>query len=392
MRTTATGQEPTVACPKCGTRIEITKVLSEQAQEQVRQQLQDQWNQEQGKQEEAFKVRLRQAAEKAAADAREAAVIEVADLKTALVTREKQVTDLRKTELQLRERARELDDQKQEQELEVARRLDEGRAEVESVVTRRLTEEHRLGDLAKDKQLADMRRELEDASRRAQQGSQQIQGEALELDLEETLRREFPEDDIQPVQVGQRGADVLHVVRGHRGGAGCILWESKNTKAFSDRWLPKLREDQRQAGAAIAVLVTKTMPEEGMQFGQRDGVWITTPAAALPLAVVLRYALLEVGRARVASQNQNEKHAALYTYLSGTEFKQRIEGILEPLLNLLTDHEREERARQAAGARREKAIKQAITGLAVLYGDVSGVVGGVLPRIERLELPPPQAA
>lgn len=133
--------------------------------------------------------------------------------------------------------------------------------------------------------------------------------------------------------------------------------------------------------------MTRALPEGITSFAQRDGVWIACPAAAAPLAHVLRFGLLEAARARIASQNQNEKQAALYAYLSGVEFKQRIEGILEPLAFLLCEHEREERAHQAGAARREKAIKQAITSLAVLYGGVSGVVGEALPRIDQLELP-----
>ena len=213
----------------------------------------------------------------------------------------------------------------------------------------------------------------------------------MEADLEESLREAFPPDAIEPVATGQRGADLLQKVRDARGAAvGGILWEIKNTKVFSDKWLGKLREDQRACGADIAVIVTKAMPDGIASFGQQDGVWIVSPSLAPALAGALRHGLLETARARVASDNQNEKQAALYAYLSGLEFKQRIESILEPLLALHAEQEKDRRAIEAGWARKEKALRQAITGLAQLYGGVSGVVGGVLPRIEQLELPAPE--
>lgn len=296
----------------------------------------------------------------------------------------------RETELGLRRRERELAERTKALELDTQRRLQEEGAKIEAAVIQRLGEQHRLESMATDKKLADLQQQLADAHRRAQQGSQQTQGEALEVDQETALRQEFPQDNITSFNVGQRGADLLQEVRDARGASvGGILWEDKNTKNFSDKWLAKLREDQRNCGAIVAVLVTKALPQDITQFAQRDGVWIASPCAAIPLAHVLRFGLIEAARARVASQNQNEKQAALYAYLSGVEFKQRIEGILEPLAFLLGEHDREERAHQAGAARREKAIKRAIASLATLYGGVSGVVGGALPRIDRLELPPP---
>lgn len=383
--------EPTIGCPNCGTKIPLSAALSAQVREQVRVQFEAAQREKEIRLQAEFERRLKTASETAASEARNAQALEFADMQERIKERETEVETLRKNELELRKRERELAEQKDKLELETARRLQEEKEKVEKAAIERLAELHRLQDLAKDKMLSDLRMQLAEANAKAQQGSQQTQGEAMEADLEQCLRTAFPQDVIEPVATGQRGADLLQKVLDSRGAdMGGILWEIKNTKAFSEKWLGKLREDQRECGAAIAVIVTKTLPEDITSFGQRDGVWIVSPALAPALAIALRYGLVETARARIASENQNEKQAALYAYLSGLEFKQRIDSILEPLLALHAEQEKDRRAIEAGWARKERAIRQAITGLAQLYGGVSGVVGGVLPRIEQLELPGPE--
>ncbi|MGH7510870.1 MAG: DUF2130 domain-containing protein [Gemmatimonadales bacterium] len=390
MSTSERGAEPAIVCPNCGTKVQITKALGAQVEQEVRRQFEADLARKDQEHKKEIDRLVREAKEKAGTQVREAQALEIEDLRQQLAVREEEVETFRETELGLRRRERELVERAKGLELETQRRLQEEGGKIEAAVIQRLAEQHRLESIAKDKKLADLQQQLSDAHRRAQQGSQQTQGEALEVDQETALRQEFPLDNITSFNIGQRSADLLQEIRDTRGvSVGSILWEDKNTKNFSEKWLAKLREDQRNCRAVVAVLVTKALPEDITSFAQRDGVWIASPAAAVPLAHVLRFGLIEAARVRIASQNQNEKQAALYAYLSGVEFKQRIEGILEPLAFLLSEHEREERAHQAGAARREKALKQAITSLAALYGGVSGVVGGALPRIDRLELPPP---
>ncbi|MBK6781935.1 MAG: DUF2130 domain-containing protein [Gemmatimonadetes bacterium] len=346
---TATPQgEPTIGCPNCGTKIPLSEALSAQVREQVRVQFEAAQHAEDEQQQAEFERRLKAVRETAANDAREKQALELADMQERIKEREGEVETLRKNELELRKRERELADRQQNLELESARRLQLDKEKVEKAAIDRLTEQHRLQDLAKDRMLSDLREQLAEANAKAQQGSQQTQGAAMEADLEESLREAFPPDAIEPVATGQRGADLLQKVRDARGAAvGGILWEIKNTKVFSDKWLGKLREDQRACGADIAVIVTKAMPDGIASFGQQDGVWIVSPSLAPALAGALRHGLLETARARVASDNQNEKQAALYAYLSGLEFKQRIESILEPLLALHAEQEKDRRAIEA---------------------------------------------
>lgn len=175
-----------------------------------------------------------------------------------------------------------------------------------------------------------MARTIEELKRKAEQGSQQSQGEVLELELEELLRGRFPTDLIEPVGKGELGADVVQQVNGSVGQpAGIILWESKRTKAWSDGWLAKLRDDQRRCGADVALIISQALPKHIEQFDLLDGVWVAHPRCALPVAVALRQTLIEVNSSRMVQQGQQTKMEQVYHYLTGNKFRQRVEAVVE---------------------------------------------------------------
>ena len=256
---------------------------------------------------------------------------------------------------------------------------EQGRREAEDELRLKLTE--------KDQTIESMRRQLEDAQRKAEQGSQQLQGEALELTLESLLASRFPYDLIEPVPKGEHGGDVLQRVRSPHGLlCGTILWESKNTKAWSDTWLAKLRDDQRTAKAEVAVLVSHVLPKDMETFSQIDGVWITHPRAAYPVAFVLRQTLIEVAASRQIAVGQQTKTELLYQYLTGTEFRQRVEAIIDAFTAMRDDLDRERKALLKQWAKREKQIEQVIHATSGMWGDLQGIVGKSLTEIEGLSL------
>jgi hypothetical protein len=163
-----------------------------------------------------------------------------------------------------------------------------------------------------------MQRQIEDLKRKAEQGSQQLQGEVLELELEAALRANFPHDAIEPVGKGEFGGDVVQRVITPMGQAcGALLWETKRTKNWTDGWLAKLRTDQRAAGAELAILVSTALPKGIETFGCVDGVWVTDHRFVLPLAVALRQSLIEIAATRQAHEGQETKAALVYQYLTG---------------------------------------------------------------------------
>ncbi len=200
------------------------------------------------------------------------------------------------------------------------------------------SDEHRLKDLEKDKKISDMLKTIEELKRKGEQGSMQTQGEVLELDLEGLLKTQFPSDDIQPVPKGMRGADIIQKVHSRTGQyCGTIIWETKRTKRWSDEWLTKLKEDQREAKADIAVIATEALLEGVKLFRQVDGVWVTDFGLAGCLAEVLRAGLMQVAMAKVSAVGKNEKMEALCQYLSGPEFRQRVEAVVEVFVAMRDD-------------------------------------------------------
>ena len=202
-----------------------------------------------------------------------------------------------------------------------------------------------------------MRKQIEDLKRRAEQGSQQLQGEVQELELENLLRTKFPFDAIEPVPKGEFGGDVLHRVVGTGGqSGGTILWETKRTKNWSDAWLTKLREDQRTAKAEIAVIVSQILPKGVETFEMVEGVWVTHPRAALPVAFILRQSLLELATARQSTEGQQTKTEMVYQYLTGPRFRQRVEAIVEAFTSMQDDLTAEKKVIQRQWAKRQTQI------------------------------------
>jgi hypothetical protein len=288
-------------------------------------------------------------------------------------------------ELALRKEKRELEDQKAALELEVARRVDAQIAQVREAARKDALDERQLKEREKDLQIAGMLKQIEELKQKAEQGSQQIQGEVLELDLEESLRRAFPVDDILPVPKGTFGGDISQRVRDPSlGDCGLILWESKRTKHWNSEWITKLKDDQRAAKALFAILVTDQLPAEVASFALHCGVWVTNRACAMGLAAALRAGMMQLAAARRAQEGQQGKMEILYNYLSSDHFKHRMEGIFEPFMTLREQLESEKRSAHTAWAKREKQLDRALASTCGLYGDLGGIIGQSLPAIEQL--------
>jgi hypothetical protein len=222
----------------------------------------------------------------------------------------------------------------------------------------------------------------------AEQGSMQLQGEVLELDIENQLRTAFVHDLVEEVSKGIRGADVQHSVRTNSGNAcGMILWETKRTKNWSGGWIDKLKEDMRASKAELAVLVSQILPDGVKHFGLVDGVWVCDYISALPLAAALRSGLINAAMARLAETGKAGKMEELYAYLCSHEFRQHIEAVVESFVAMQDDLLRERRAMEKAWGAREKQITRAIQHTAQLYGSIQGIAGSAaLPEIKTLQL------
>lgn len=271
-------------------------------------------------------------------------------------------------------------------QIEMKNKFQEDKDKIKEELRNKIEDEHKLKDLENFKKMQDVLKANEELKRKLEQGSQQTQGESLELTLETKLRQEFPNDEISEVKKGVRGADITQlVVDKLNRKCGSILWESKNAK-WSDGWIEKLKEDQRQAKADLAVLVSVNLPEGINTFNFVKGVWICSWTSFIPLALALRFNLINIYFERQNAQGVDEKMKVLYEYLTGNEFKHRVEGIVEAFGTLQDDIEREKRWFSSKWARQEKEIRKVIDHTHGMYGDLQGVTGRALPEIKSLEL------
>ncbi|MCL2659169.1 MAG: DUF2130 domain-containing protein, partial [Acidobacteriaceae bacterium] len=248
-------------------------------------------------------------------------------------------------------------------------------------------DEERLRAAEKDQKIASMQRTIEELQRKAEQGSQQTQGEVQELALESLLRSKFPYDTIEPVPKGEFGGDTIQRVVSPGGVmAGTILWESKRTKNWSNGWLSKLRDDQRAAHAEISVLVTQALPEGVETFEFIDGVWVTHPRVIAPIAMMLHNTLIEINNARLINEGQQTKAEMVYQYLTGPRFRQRVEAIVEAFSSMQEDLDKERKAIMKQWVKRSGQIERVMNATVGMYGDLQGIAGKSIQEIEGLNL------
>ena len=336
---------------------------------------------EKAKQIEAERQQIRDEAKKSA---QEETNKSLSELQEKLAAKDKKLAEAQEAELKLRQEKLKFEEEKKAFELEVARRTDA----VKEAVSKAKDEEFRLKELDLTKKQDDLRKQLEEMKRKMEQGSQQAQGEVLELHLETQLRNCFDEDEIVEVAKGVHGGDVAQHVRSDTGqDCGQILWECKRTKAWSEGWIDKIKQDMLAAKAQIGVIVTSALPKGILSFECREGVWVTTPALAMPLAMALRSTLIEVAAARRSIEGMQGKTELVYQYISGTQFKARVLAILEGFQGLQEELEAEKRVTMKNWARREKQLERVIANTAGMYGDLSGIIGKSMPAIEHLESP-----
>ena len=406
-----------IKCPECGAEFPLSQAMSKDMEIEFSKKYQQQLKalEEKAEKELAFKaaeadkkIKAEQAKfekkeqelkaemesaqaklkEEAKKKAEEGLKVELDDLKEQLEAKSKRLEESQKQELEIRKKQRELEEREKSLELETARRIDEERNKVQEETSKAIEEQHRLKDAEKDKQMSDMKKQIDELKRKAEQGSQQNQGEVLELELEEMLKEEFVFDEIEPVSKGVKGADVVQTVKTQSGKiCGKILWETKRTKTWSDKWLQKLKDDQRDAKADVAVIVSEVLPPGLTHFRQIEGVWVASLGSANSLALALRVILTKVAIEKSLQEGKAEKKELVYNYLTGPEFRNRVEAIVESFVGMKEELDREKRAMNKMWDKREKQIERVVLNIGGMQGDIEGLAGMSLPKIETLELP-----
>jgi hypothetical protein len=389
--------EPRIVCPKCNASIKLTQSLAAPLLASARKHLEQQFaEREKGIVDKQIAKRLRNAraaiskSETAKAQRIFGAKIErrdalLAELQNNLKANNAKLAKAQKAQAQVIRKARELDDAKLKLNLSIESKVQaslvavrhQAKAEAEDGLKAKVSE--------REAQIAGMRRQIEDLRRKADQGSQQLQGEALEFELETLLRDRFSEDVVEAIPKGEFGGDIVQRVRTGAGQiCGTMLWEAKSTKAWNNRWLAKLRNDQRAANADIGLIVSNVLPAGLETFDRIDNVWVTKQRFAIPLAVVLRQALIEACNTRQTAKGQQTKMEMVYQYLTGPQFRRRIDVIVEKFTDMQSDLDRERKAMVRIWAKREEQLRSVLDSSAGLYGDLQGIAGRALPELESL--------
>ncbi|MCH8839616.1 MAG: DUF2130 domain-containing protein [Planctomycetes bacterium] len=401
-----------VTCPQCRTEFPIDQVLSAQLDAEIRGELQAEYSEKTRKlaedrdqlaqrrkqldaQQEQVDQQVREEVAKeratilakARVEAQQAVAIEIKDRDDQLKGAAEKIEAFQEQELQLRQKKRELEEQAEKQELETERWKDAERKKIREATLKQAEEQNQLKLAESEHRIGSLRKQIDELKRKIEQGSQQTQGEVLEIALENLLTEQFPSDVIKPVAKGVKGGDVIqHVFDGNGRECGSILWETKRTKSWNDKWLSKAIDDQQEAKTSCACIVSSALPESIPYFGEISGVWIASWPCARSAAMALRRVLIESSQARLATEGQHGKMEHVYNYLSGHEFRNRIRGLVEPYIEMQADLESEKRAFNKHWNKRQKQLDRAISSTTGLFGDLQGIIGNELQEIEGMDL------
>lgn len=370
-----------ILCPHCGKQVELSEAFTHQMAETIRQE-------EAAKHKAELEKTKLEAEERALKKAKESLELQVKNSQNEAEEASKRNKQLQEQLLELTAELRRMKQKDEERELEMKKQMLRERELIEVEVAKAEQEKARLERMELQKKLEDTQKALEDAQRKAHQTSQQLQGEVLELDLENQLKDFFQTDEILPVPKGIDGADLIQKVKNKFGQtAGTIIWETKRTKAWSGSWTTKLRDDKRRVDANVAIIVSEVLPEGVETFQFYEGVWVTNYKYAVALASVIRSGLMEVAIARATAAHKDERLEALFNYLTKDGFRNKFEVQVESLVALKNDLDTEQRSTVRLWKKREMQLKRLMSNTAVMYGELQGILGSSLPALPSLESP-----
>jgi len=406
-----------ITCPKCGTEIDVQNVLTHQIEDDLKKTYELKYSEDKRmfddqalelekaridfenvkKKEEALiqervhklvKDQEKQIEAKLVAKIESEKADEVELLQKELNEKSKKLKELNKSKAEISKLKREKDELR-----------DLILAETQEAINKELSEEkikirqseHEKSELAikeLEKKLADQKKLTEEMQRKQEQGSMQLQGEVQELAIEEWLANKFPLDTITEIKKGARGADCIQTIHTRtKQNCGTIYYESKRTKDFQPSWIEKFKNDIRDKGSDIAVLVTEAMPSDMERMGMKDGIWICTYEEFKGLCVVLRESIIQLSDALVSQENKGEKMTMLYDFLTSNEFRLQIEGIVEGFTQMKSDLETEKRSITGHWKKREKQIDKVVLNTNFMYNSIKGIAGNAIQDVKALEMP-----
>ncbi|MES9833049.1 MAG: DUF2130 domain-containing protein [Candidatus Thiodiazotropha sp. DIVDIV] len=406
-----------IKCPNCGEEIDVNEILYHQLDEELKKKYNDQIAKERNElkaTEEKLKVEqeaienekanykdklataiqdgIKAGSEKLQIKLRKQAEEEqeerLAVLQKELATKSDQVKELNKFKADIERLKREKDELKDKIELEAQQKINQTLSEEKEKIRKSEAEKAQLNISEKEQIINQLKEQLQEAQRKADQGSMQLQGEVQEIAIEEWLSIQFPLDSIDEIKKGERGADCLQTINTHsRTNCGTIYYESKRTKNFQPTWIEKFKADIRDRNADIGVLVTEAMPADMDRLGLKEGIWVCSFDEFKGLCTVLRESVIQLSMAITTQENKGEKMGMLYDFLTSNEFRLQIEAIVEGFTQMKTDLESEKRSMQGIWKKREKQIEKVLLNTNHMYSSIKGIAGSAVQSVALLEFP-----
>jgi len=408
-------RENVIKCPECGAEINVNEILYKQLEVQIKQDFET----KNARREKEYEKKLKEiqaekkdiekereqlkelvdkevlqkvAAEKAKLEKTLRQKIEdeqagqVKELQAELQQKTEKVKELNKAKADIERLKREKDELSEQIALEKEKEFTEQLKKEKLRIKKQVDDENYLKIKEKEKIIDDLKGQLDEAKRKAEQGSVQLQGEIQELELENMLRNLYPFDEIAEIKKGQRGADILQTVRTNQGiDCGKIYYESKRAKDFQNVWIQKLKEDNLTVKADVLVIVSETLPDGIDKFGYKDGIWLCTFVEAKGLSMVLRHGLMQVHSISLTQHDRGTKMELLYSYLTSNEFRAQFEAIIDGFKSLQDSYLDEKLKMQKIWKEREKQFERVLTNAVSFYGSLKGIAGASIPQIKMLE-------
>lgn len=417
-----------IACPNCGTSIDVQDILAHQLEDEIRKKYQEQLAKEKKESEARLQQIQRSQEEQAELLAKEKAAFEekkkqenrifqerlekqvkeerqrielqikaklteenseqLKALTQELNEKSEQVKELNRSKAEIEKLKREKGELKEAAEAEAQKRLNETLLAERDKIRKAEEERNELRFKEMQKQLEDQKKLTEEMKRKQEQGSMQLQGEVQELAIEEWLAAQFPLDSIEEIKKGARGGDCIQIVNTRMvQNCGSIYYESKRTKDFQPTWIEKFKADIRAKGANIGVLVTEVMPSDMNRMGLKDGIWICNYDEFKGLCAVLRQSIIQLNSAISSQENKGDKMHMLYDFLTSNTFRMQIEAIVEGFTQMKTDLETEKRSFQRIWKQREKQIDKVTLNTIEMHASIKGIAGNAIQAVKALELP-----
>lgn len=366
-----------IQCPNCKKEIDVNEILHHQVEEDFKKEYQLKLLSEKSKLEMSLRKQISE--EKSE---------EIKSYRSQLNEKILEAKELNKLKADFEKLKREKEELKEAIEAESQQKITLIVNEERGKIQKSVEDKIQLKLAEREYVIDQLKKQLNEAQRKVEQGSMQIQGEVQEIEIEKFLKTNFPSDRIEEIKKGARGADCIQIVNTRsRQNCGSIYYESKRTKDFQTAWIEKFKLDMRAKGATFGVLVSDSLPKEMERFGQRSGIWICKFEEFKALCFVLRESVILLDNSMAAQENKGGKMELLYEYLTGNEFRMEVTSIVEGFTQMHQDLDREKRSMAGLWKKREKQLQMVLVNTTNMFNTVKGIAGNAIGTIKELELP-----